>query len=1023
MRFGIIRLLLMALLSISQIAHATPVSSTPVRTFVGQIDFAVTGATLRANSDAGDSCAVNPSSTATLDDVPSGGVITAAYLYWAGSGSNADYNVLLNGSPVSADTQYNENVGTNRDYFSGVADVTNLVSGNGSFTLSGLSIDSADNSCGVSATVAGWGLVVIYERAVEPFRTINFFEGFQNFWGSSITLAPSNFVVPTSNIDGRFGILTWEGDSGNSNTRNGVTENLFFDGQNSTNQAQIDSLNPLNNQYNSTINVNNDTTSYGVDFDVYDISTRLTAGDTSAQTTYATGQDRVLLSLQIVSVTNTPATDLSLTKTHSNNFAQGGTGSFVFTASNLGPLNHTGLISISDPLPSGMTLTGFSSTDSNWNCSGTTTVTCTHLGTLAIGNALAPVTINVAVSDTTAGSFTNIATLSSPTFDPLSGNNTANDPVLVTVPDYSASTKVATDSNGGNLLPGDLVEYSIVISDSTNTPRSVNLSDTVSGLLTNVNVTDAAGGTDLSAGNNLDIQGIVLTPGATSTVTFTANVVANAIDSAVISNTANLINPVDSSSTPVVANDLTVVVTGPSSGIKPLYLGNIAGGGSTSPTLPMSMSRTPLTANSTPVTRVRIRRQDNDRQWLLNPATAATLNLSNAPIPVQLLMRRNANASVRNLRVSLDYVGASSGFIGCTDVSIGTTGTSDLSATITRAFNMAISQSDANCSASTAVPISLPVGTQLRLTVDNGPNPTDSGRAIFVYPFASGLGTSNIELPATSVINVDSVGFFDAPFPNGNALTGAGEGDTIYIRSVVSDPFGAFDISAATLTLSDANGTDISTQALDPTAQVASDSATKTYEVVYTIPAAAPQGIWLASVLAEEGTEGTVTHTGQENLTVVGPANLSVSKTIETVSDPSGSSEPKNIPGATIRYTISITNPGPNTADSNSVVVADTLPPQARLLFASGSQDPIIFVDGATGSGLSYSFLGLSSTTDDVEFSNDGGATTTTPLVDAATGLDVTAPRINHISINPKGDLNPTSNPPSLSFELLMQLD
>lgn len=1023
MRFGLIRLSFMALLSISQIAHATPVSSTPARTFVGNIDFAVTGATLRANSDAGDSCAVNPSSSATLDDVASGGVITAAYLYWAGSGSTADYNVFLNGTPVSADTQYNENVGANRDFFSGVADVTSLVSGNGNFILSGLTIDSADNSCPVSATIAGWGLVVIYERSIEPFRTINFFEGFQNFWGSSITLSPSNFVIPSSNIDGRFGVLTWEGDSGNSNTRNGVTENLFFDGQSSANQAQTDALNPLNNQYNSTINVNNDTTSYGVDFDVYDISTRLSAGDTSAQTTYATGQDRVLLSLQIVSVTNTPATDLSLTKTHTNNFAQGGNGSFVLTASNLGPLNHTGLITISDPLPSGMTLTGFSSTDSNWNCTGTTTATCTHPGTIAVGNTLAPVIINVAVSDTTVGSFTNTATLSSPMFDPVGGNNIANDPVIVTVPDFSASSKTATDSNGGNLLPGDLVEYSIVINDNTNTPRSVNLTDTVTGLLTNVTVTDAAGGTNLSSGNNIDVQGIPLVAGTTSTLTFTANVVASAIDGAVISNTANLINPVDSNSTPVDANDLTVVVTGPSSGIKPLYLGNIAGGGATTPTLPMSMSRTPLTANSTPVTRVRIRRQDNNRQWLLNPALAASLDLSDAAIPVRLLMRRNANTTVRNIRVSLDYIGASSGFIGCTDVSIGTTGANDLSDTVTRAFSMSISQSDANCNASTAAAISLPAGTQLRLTVDNGPNPTDNGRAIFVYPFDSGLGTSNIELPATSVINVDSVAYFDASYPNGNTLTGASEGDTIYIRSVVSDPFGAFDISAATLTISDANGTDVSTQALDPTAQVASDSATKTYEVAYTLPAAAPQGIWLASVLAEEGTEGTVTHTGQENLSVVGPANLSVSKTIETVSDPSGSSEPKNIPGATIRYTISITNPGPNTADSDSVVVADTLPPQARLLFASGSGDPIIFVDGASVSGLSYSFVGLSSTTDDIEFSNDGGATSITPLVDAATGLDITVPKINHININPKGDLVPTSNPPSFSFELLMLLD
>lgn len=1023
MRLAIHRLLIAALLCYSHAVNATPVSSTPARTFAGNIDFAVTGATLRSNSDAGDSCAVNASSTATLSGVPTGATVTAAYLYWAGSGSTADYNVTFNSAAVSADIQYSENVGTNRDYFSGVADVTSLVSGNGGFTLSNLTIDSADNSCPVSATVAGWGLVVIYERPSEPFRTINFFEGFQNFWGSSITLTPTNFVIPNSGIDGRFAVLTWEGDAGNSGTRSGVTENLFFDAQNSGIQAQTDALNPINNQYNSTINLNNSTNTWGVDFDVYDISTLLTAGDTSAQTTYATGQDRVLLSLQIVSVTNTPATDLRLTKTHADNFAPGTTGTFELTTSNLGPLDHSGSISISDPLPTGMTFNSFTSSDANWSCSGTTTVTCTHPGTLAVGSSLAPLNINVDVGSGVSGSFTNVATLTPTLFDPESANNIASDAVVVAAPDYSTSTKTATDSNSGDLLPGDLVEFSVVINDTSGAPNSVNLSDTLIGLLTNLVVTDAAGGTNASSGNQLIINNIPIAPGVASTVTFTANVVTNATNGAIISNTANLINPVDSSTTPVVANQLTVVVPGPSSGIKPLYLGNITGSGAGSPNLPMSMSRSPLTADSTPVSRVRIRRQDNNRQWLLTPATATTLELSDAVIPVQLLMRRNANTTVRNLRVTLDYTGASTGFIGCSDVSIGTTGASGLSDTVTRAFSLSIAQTDSSCNPTAATALTLPAGTQLRLTVDNSTNPTHTGHAIFVYPFATGLGTSNLELPATTVINVDSVAFFDTPYPGGTALTGAAGGDTIYVRSVVSDPFGAFDISQATLTLSDGGGTEQLNQALDPGSLVASDSATKTYELAYNVPTGGNPGVWLASVLAEEGTEGTVTHTGLGNLTLVAPANLTVSKSSATVNDPTGSSQPKNIPGATIRYTISVTNPGPTTADTDSVIIADSLPPQARLLFASGSQDPVVFVDGATPSGLSYTFTALASTSDDIEFSNDGGSTTITPLVDAATGLDITSPRINHIRINPKGDLAPTAAPPSFALELLMQLD
>ena len=93
------------------------------------------------------------------------------------------------------------------------------------------------------------------------------------------------------------------------------------------------------------------------------------------------------------------------------------------------------------------------------------------------------------------------------------------------------------------------------------------------------------------------------------------------------------------------------------------------------------------------------------------------------------------------------------------------------------------------------------------------------------------------------------------------------------------------------------------------------------------------------------------------------------------------------------------------------------------MLFATPSMDPLIFVNGPTTSGLTYNFISLGSTGDDIEFSNDGGASTITPLVDPTTGLDLTVPRINHLRVNPKGTLVPSATGPSFTLRLLMQID
>ena len=104
-------------------------------------------------------------------------------------------------------------------------------------------------------------------------------------------------------------------------------------------------------------------------------------------------------------------------------------------------------------------------------------------------------------------------------------------------------------------------------------------------------------------------------------------------------------------------------------------------------------------------------------------------------------------------------------------------------------------------------------------------------------------------------------------------------------------------------------------------------------------------------------------------------------------------------------YTLNVQNTGGGSPDNDSVVVVDPLPSGLALRvldFDAVTPGPAQFVDGTPTSTLSYTFTSLASTTDDLEFSNDGGASFTyTPTPDA-NGLD---PAINQIRITPRGQL------------------
>lgn len=152
----------------------------------------------------------------------------------------------------------------------------------------------------------------------------------------------------------------------------------------------------------------------------------------------------------------------------------------------------------------------------------------------------------------------------------------------------------------------------------------------------------------------------------------------------------------------------------------------------------------------------------------------------------------------------------------------------------------------------------------------------------------------------------------------------------------------------------------------------------------------------------------TMTIAGSATLTTCTYTNsyvlpLLLSKTSTAYSDPfNGTTNPKLIPGAFADYAITVTAPAGTAPSNNTVIVTDALPPLVSLFvgtYAPGP-GPILFNPGS--SGLTYTFTSLASTTDDISFSNNGGATFVYVPVPNGSGVD---PAVTHIRINPKGSM------------------
>ena len=157
--------------------------------------------------------------------------------------------------------------------------------------------------------------------------------------------------------------------------------------------------------------------------------------------------------------------------------------------------------------------------------------------------------------------------------------------------------------------------------------------------------------------------------------------------------------------------------------------------------------------------------------------------------------------------------------------------------------------------------------------------------------------------------------------------------------------------------------------------------------------------------------------------------SLTMLKIVQTFSDPVNASNSKAIPGAYLDYTVISTNSGAGVVDLDTTIMTDPVPANTDLFvndLGGAGSGPVVFADGATSSALTYTFTALDSTTDDIDFSNDNGATWIYYQDSDFSNIDVDGfdATVTNIRVNPKGTFAGAagSNPSfSLTFRVRLQ--
>lgn len=525
-------------------------------------------------------------------------------------------------------------------------------------------------------------------------------------------------------------------------------------------------------------------------------------------------------------------------------------------------------------------------------------------------------------------------------------------------PSLTTSDKVVADLNGGDALPNDSLRFTITLRERAGVQATgVRIQDTLSPLLTltGVDLSAAPGAVDNSSGNAVDVQGITVPAGGDVVITIDAAISGSAQPGDSIDNAAQISSAAVTAFT-VASTTVTVASSSvPSSGIKPLYL-NIAGAA------PVAIQRALPTIADPAGTWVDLNRR-SEATWTLAPNLASNLVITPGGT-IQVLLYLTAEGSrtnrPRDMVITLERASGSPTTIAsvtANNVGMGTNGN----------FPTPVLFDLAPTAGATVTP-----GQNLRLRVRNNDN--GNNRRLRVYAKAASVADdfdsrSKVLVPASTVINVDSVQFYSSAWAGTTVPAGGvfSPDDPLYVRATVSDPFGSADITGATLTVSDATGAQYlaptampSVATIPGTAPASSGKRIYEYQLAGTgpgpgpLPPLGPIGFWSASVTADEGAEGQIDHTGIGTFEL-GLPDFVILKSSVVFSDPVNLQDnPKRIPGSQIDYSIQVSNQGRGRPTSGSLVVTDTLPAGLQLAVDSGNGTPFTFTPQTSGVTFAY---------------------------------------------------------------------
>ncbi|MGH7644694.1 MAG: hypothetical protein ACREMR_03815, partial [Gemmatimonadales bacterium] len=169
----------------------------------------------------------------------------------------------------------------------------------------------------------------------------------------------------------------------------------------------------------------------------------------------------------------TGAPDLALAKTHVGTFTVGTNAVYQLTMSNVGASSTTGVITITDVLPAGLTfVTG---AGAGWACGSLgQTVTCSSPGPIA-ATATSAFSLTVAVGGAAVPSVTNVATVAT-AGDIVAANDTATDTAPV-----AAVNLALAKAHTGNFTVGGAGQYTLAVTNtgSVATIGSITVVDTL----------------------------------------------------------------------------------------------------------------------------------------------------------------------------------------------------------------------------------------------------------------------------------------------------------------------------------------------------------------------------------------------------------------------------------------------------------------------------------------------------------------------------------------------------------------